>query len=380
MKIVIDARMYGLEHKGIGRYILNLINQIKEIDKENEYLIILRKKYFNQLKFKNKNVKKILGDFPHYSLKEQVLLPLLLFKLKPELAHFPHFNTPLFWWGSQVVTIHDLIKHEYKGKETTTRNQVLYWLKYLAYRFLIFLTILKAAKIITPSQWWQARLVEKYKFPEKKIKVIYEGADEFLKTEVSKNNCQKLLSKFKIKKPFIIYVGNLYPHKNIENLIKALKILNQKMSLNLVIVSSQGIFQERLKKKLVEENLERKVRLINFLKNESLACFYQQAEIFVYPSFLEGFGLPGLEAMVFGLPVVASNSSCFPEIYGKAALYFDPLDINQMSEKILEAITDQRKRKDLVARGLLQVKKYSWKKMAQETIKIYQDLKNVEKK
>ena len=176
MKIVIDARMYGLEHAGIGRYVLNLIKEIEKIDEKNDYFILLRKKYYQQLKFKNKRFHKILADFPHYSFKEQFLLPGILRKLKPDLVHFPHFNVPIFWQGKYLVTIHDLIKHESRGRKTTTRLAFFYWPKYWAYQLIVFLAIKRAKRIITSRHYWQNELVKRYKIKPDKIMVTYEGA------------------------------------------------------------------------------------------------------------------------------------------------------------------------------------------------------------
>ena len=178
MRIVVDARLYGLENAGIGRYIINLINQIENLDKENKYFILLRKKYFEQLEFKNKNFKKILADYPHYSFKEQIFLPLQLFKVKPDLVHFPHFNVPIFWWGKYVVTIHDLIKHQSRGPQTTTRQPIFYWFKYLNYKILVWLAVKRAVKIITPSNYWKEELMRRYSLPAEKIVVTYEGIDK----------------------------------------------------------------------------------------------------------------------------------------------------------------------------------------------------------
>lgn len=178
MRIAIDARMYGLENAGIGRYVINLINQIERIDNRNDYFILLRKKYFQNLSFANPNFKKVLAEFPHYSFQEQLFIPIQLIKLKPNLIHFPHFNVPILWWGKQIITIHDLIKHESRGRETTTKWQIFYGLKYFIYRFLVWLAVRRACKVLTPSNFWKDELIKKYHLPAKKIVVTYEGVDE----------------------------------------------------------------------------------------------------------------------------------------------------------------------------------------------------------
>jgi len=374
MKIIIDARMYGLEHAGIGRYLVNLINQIEKEDKENKYLILLRKKYFHELNFKKKNFQKVLADYSHYSFQEQILLPIQLIKLKPDLVHFPHFNVPLFYFGKYVVTIHDLIKHESRGMATTTRFSLFYWLKYMVYLSVVWLAVKRAVKIITPSKFWQEELVKRYNLPKNKIVVTYEGVDEKLLQSKTSLDSKNVLAKYKIKIPFVVYTGSLYPHKNVERLVMAVKKINQ--DLKLVIVCVRNIFYDRFLEKIKKLQAEKFVNLVGFVPDEDLAALYNQAEAFVFPSFWEGFGLPGLEAMALGLPVISSNSSCLPEVYGEAALYFDPLKMEELSEKIKLLRNNKQLREKLIASGFNQVKKYSWTKMARETLKVYEDCFN----
>jgi len=370
MKIIIDARMYGLENAGIGRYLINLINEIEKKDNKNIYLLLLRKKYFDNLKFTNKNFQKVLADYQHYSLKEQILLPLQLIKLKGDLVHFPHFNVPLFWFGKYVVTIHDLIKHESRGMETTTRSPLAYWLKHLLYLLTVNHAVRKACWIITPSYFWKKELVKRYGLSENKINVTYEGVADGLLSQKTNADPQKILAKYNIQKPFIIYTGSLYPHKNVERLVKAVAIINQ--DLKLVIVCARNVFYQRFLQKIKELKAEKFVNLVGFVPDEELAVIYKQAQVLVFPSFWEGFGLPGLEAMGSGLPVIAAKASCLPEIYGQAALYFNPLDERELAEKIQRIRTDKKLREDLIKKGFDQVKKYSWSKMAKETLEIYE--------
>ncbi len=374
MKIVIDGRMYGLEHAGIGRYVINLIDQIEKIDRENEYYILLRKKYFLELSFNNQKIRKVLADYPHYSFEEQLFLPLQLIKLKPDLVHFPHFNVPIFWFGDYVVTIHDLIKHQFRGPETTTRRRLFYWFKYSVYRLIVWLAIKRAKQIITPSKWWKKVIINSYKVIPSKVMVTYEGANEFIRKSREEKDSGVSLEGLGIKKPFVLYVGNLYPHKNVERLVQAVYRLHEKFGLTLVIVCPRNIFLQRFTKKIKKMKMEKAVNLVGFMDNGQLAYFYQQAEAFVFPSFLEGFGLPGLEAMAMGLPVVASNSSCLPEVYQNAALYFDPFVTDEMAQKIEQVMGDKKLRDRLIKAGYTQVKKYSWLKMARETLEVYKNL------
>ena len=378
MKIIIDARMYGLEHTGIGRYIINLINQIDKIsfqsEDKNEYIILLRKKYFDSLVFKNKNIKKVLADYSHYSFKEQFLLPFQLFLLKPNVVHFPHFNVPFLWFGKYVVTIHDLIKHQSRGIKTTTHNPFIYWLKHIFYLFIVYSAVKRAKKVITPSKWWKNELIKIYNLTQDKVVVTYEGVDD--KFKFKKESSSNVLEKFKIKKPFVIYTGSLYPHKNADRLLGAIIRINRekKIKLNLVLVCARNFFLKRFEKKVKDKKAESLVKLVGFVDDKDLVALYREAEAFVFPSLLEGFGLTGLEAMSLGLPTICSSASCLPEVYGQAVAYFDPLDINDMVEKIIQVVSDDDFKKCLTKAGFEKVKEYSWQKMAKETLMIYKSV------
>ena len=312
-----------------------------------------------------------MADYPHYSLKEQIFLPLQLIKIKPDLAHFPHFNVPIFWWGKYVVTIHDLIKHLSRGVETTTRWPIFYWFKYLNYKILVWLVVKRATKIITPSNYWKEELIRRYHLPREKVIVTYEGVDKKFSIFNFQFSKRKILEKYKIKTPFIIYTGSLYPHKNVEVLIKAVKKLNKEMQVYLVIVCARNIFYERFLKKVEKLGAKNYVNFIGFVPDEELAAIYQHAEAFVFPSLIEGFGLPGLEAMACGVPVLVSDIPVFREIYKDAVVYFDPFSVNDLVEKIKKIIKDEKLKRRLKIKGKKLISLYSWKKMAQKTIETY---------
>ena len=386
MKIVIDARMYGLEHAGIGRYIANLVREIKNLKlkiKNLEITLLVRRKNLKEIKKKiGDSFKIVLCEASHYSLKEQIVVPLQLIKLKPDLVHFPHFNVPVLWWGKQVVTIHDLIKHQSRGRETTTKCPLFYWFKYLNYCFLIWLAVKRATKIIVPTKWWKKELVKRYRLAPGKVAVIYEGVEKKFKIKDLKFKID-VLKRYGVKKPFVIYTGSLYPHKNVERLIKAIQLMNQlstvkppaggQVPVSLVIVCGRNIFYERFKKKVEEMKMKEFVNLVGFVPDEELVVLYRQAEAFVFPSLMEGFGLPGLEAMTAGCPVLISEIPVLREVYGEAALYFNPLDIDDIAKKIKMILDNPSIRQELIKKGYQQVKKYSWKRMARETLRLYEN-------
>ncbi|MBP8591224.1 glycosyltransferase family 4 protein [Candidatus Shapirobacteria bacterium] len=374
-----DARMWGPKHTGIGRYVENLVDQLIILKNQGKLkaeiilfvrkgdLKVMRKKYGNQVFYK-------LADFSHYSLKEQLFLPKVLRETNCDLVHFPHFNVPLFYQEPFVATIHDLTKHSFGGQKATTRFLPFYYLKYLGYKIIIRQTVKKAAIIFTPSNFVKNQLVSQYKIDPKKIIVTYEGVGEkfTFSRKANKASQREVLTLYRLTKPYLLYVGNLYPHKNIPLLIEAVKRARQKIpSLSLVIVCGRNVFWQRLKQEIKASQSESFVRLTGFVPDEDLKILYQEATAFVFPSLSEGFGLPGLEAASLGCPVVCANTTALPEIYGSAALYFNPHNPQDMAEKIIMICEDEKLRKNLIEKGYQQVKKYSWEKMAEQTIAGY---------
>lgn len=176
----------------------------------------------------------------------------------------------------------------------------------------------------------------------------------------------------KIKEPYLLYVGNAYPHKNLERLLQAFKgVLKESPNLSLVLVGRIDYFYNRLQKKVRELNLGDKIIFTNRVSDKILNDLYKNALIYIFPSLSEGFGLPGLEAMKQGLPVVCSDQGPLPEIYGKAAVYFNGEDIKEIAQAILQVISNNSLRENMRKQGYLQIKKYSWQKCAQETLEIY---------
>jgi len=310
-----------------------------------------------------------LADWPHYSWQEQIFLPLLLFKLRPDLVHFPHFNVPLLYGGKQVVTIHDLIKHHSRGQATTTKAAWLYWPKYWVYRWLMGRVVRRAKQIITVSRWTKKELQNYYPAAAKKITVVYNGVGSLFADHRQRQlQSEDVLEKYQVKRPYLIYTGSLYPHKNVRRLVLAVR----KIGINLVVVSSRNVFWRRFRHQVRQLQTEKLVNLVGFVPDEELVVLYRQAEAFVFPSLLEGFGLPGLEAMSVGTPVMAANAAALPEIYGPAALYFNPQDTDQLVQKINSLLNNPKIKERLIERGLEQVKKYSWVTTARQTIKIYE--------
>lgn len=373
MKIGIDARFFGSLGKGLGRYTQKLIQHLEKIDTENQYYIFLRQENFEEYEVQNPNFHKVLADFAWYSFSEQLGFPKLLNKYRLDLMHFPHFNVPLLYFGSFVITIHDLILLHFPTKRATTLPSFWYWFKFKAYKLTIFAAMHRAQKIITVSQFTKKDILQEYELPENKIVVTYEACEK-LKQETQVASGQ-VLEKYGIIKPYLLYVGNAYPHKNLERLLKAFVLVHkEKPAMQLVLVGKEDYFYARLKKMVEEEKMEQ-VSFPGFIPDAELEKVYEQGELYVFPSLYEGFGLPPLEAMNQGLPVVSSQSACLPEILGDSAHFMEAENETKMSQEILAVLNDEKRQEILRAKGYGQLKKYAWEKMAQETLQVYQNKK-----
>lgn len=376
MRIGIDARLYGLEHAGLGRYVMRLVEETLKLDKRNDYVLFLNKDHADQYK-NRKHVKVVTTNIPIYSVAEQTLLPFVFSKEKLDLLHVPHFNAPLLYDGKMILTIHDLIKHDSKGPETTTRHRWLYLLKRFGYLTLTSAIASRVDHVLVPSNFVKEDVVKRLHVPPEKITVTYEAASGSIK-EVSLTDNEKieLLNKYHLAQPFIVYTGSVYPHKNVDILVQAIEKHNQRkeVDLQLALICSRSVFWERLNKKITDKNLQSWVKLLGFVEDEDVSKLYSLALALVHPSKMEGFGLTGLEAMSVGLPVISSNASCLPEVYGDAALYFNPNDVDDLVNCLETYIKDQNLRDEMATKGYLQARKYSWTQMAKDTVAVYKQL------
>lgn len=379
MRIVIDARLWS--ESGLGRYIRNLVAELQRIDKTNNYYILHLVKDFDSIAYTNKNFHKVFADFKWYGVDEQIKLPKLIRNLNPDLVHFPHFNVPVFYKGKFVVTIHDLIHQHFATRDSSTLNPILHTVKKIGYKKVFSFAVKNSAKIIVPSKFVKNQLITEWRIKEDKIAVTYEGVDKkIIKIieETEKKFFLNVTEKFKIKKPFLFYLGNAQPHKNIYKLIEAFVFLKEKYpKLSLVLSGPEHFFWEKIKKKSHIGGLsagKAGVIFTGFISDKEMVALYQNAEAFIMPSLEEGFGLPVLEAMMCNCPVISSNEGSLPEIAKDAALYFDPRDENDMAEKITQILENKKLRKNLIEKGAKRYKEFSWEEMAMETLKIYNSL------
>jgi len=380
MKIGIDARFYGPGSKGLGRYTQKLITHLEDIDHDNEYVVFLRENNFEEYIPKNNNFIKVKADYRWYSFSEQIFFPFILYKQKCDIVHFPHFNVPVLYFRKFIVTIHDLILLHYPTRKASTRSRFFYWVKYLVYRMVIASVMKKAQQIIAVSEFTATDICDKYSSVCDKVSVIYEAAEINVH---KKNDDEKNLppegkspsewQKYDIIKPYMLYVGNAYPHKNLNVLVKAFAqyVHDGGEVKNLILVGCDDYFYTKLQAYILEQNV-RNVRILHTIDDALLAALYKNASFFVFPSLYEGFGLPPLEAQLFNVPVLSSDHECMTEILSdEGALYVDATSVKRFAVAMNEIATDQSLRDRLIKNGQKNVAKYSWQKMAIETHNIY---------
>ncbi|HOA18440.1 MAG TPA: glycosyltransferase family 1 protein [bacterium] len=377
MRIGIDARFYG--EAGPGRYVKNIIEHLENIDNENEYIIFLRKKVFDEFVPKNNRTKKILADYKWYSWGEQLGFLFLVIKQKLDLFYVPHFNIPTLYPGKLVCAIPDIIMHKFSTERGTTLFKPYFKLKKIVYKFVVKTAVRKSCKVIVPSRDVANDFINTFKNINKdKYVISYEGIDPIFNAEKNINiqNEKEVLDKYNIKKPFLLYISSMYEHKNVLRLIEAFNILvkEKEFTGQLVLVGKDDRYSRDISEKIIMMGLKDKIIFpghINYISDEETIVMRRNALIYVFPSLKEGFSLTPLEAQHYSLPCAISEIPCHKEIYGESVLYFNPLDIEDMANKIYMLIKDDDLRKEYIARGQKNIKKYSWFNTAKDTLDVF---------
>ncbi|MFC1646853.1 glycosyltransferase family 4 protein [Patescibacteria group bacterium] len=367
MRIGIDARL--INQTGVGRYIRNLISNLARIDSENQYIVFVLPDSKNDIVLPNENWEKHIVDIKWHSLKEQLMLPFIFSTCKLDLLHVPYFNVPVFYPGKFVITVHDLTILHFNTGKATTLPKFIYQLKRLAYKFVLYASLKRASYIFAVSQNTKKEVCDHYKIESEKIIVTYEGFDKNLYSQ--KVDVKNPL----VNQPYLLYVGNAYPHKNLENLVEAISLLTKKYSfkkITLVMVGKSDYFYKQLQNKISDTILDKKVHFFGEASDSQLQNLYYNAQALVFPSFMEGFGLPVLEANYLGCAVICSDIPVFREILGDNGIYFDPHkpeDIAATIGKFLAAKNKYRFQKKV------DYGKFSWEKMARDVYKSYKKIK-----
>ena len=354
---------------GIGWYCHNLIKSIIELDRDNEYILIHRQKSNDSL---YRMCEELIIPYSKIipmkrTIGNNLQLPLKLRNYNFDIIH-ELSQLPIFWTeinSRKIITIHDLSPLLYPETfDIFTVN---------LNRYLLPHALKRADIVIAVSNNTRKDLIRIFKLPEEKIKVTYLGVNEFFKPiEVS----ESFLKKYKISKPYILYVGTLEPRKNIPTLLKAFYKLKKKYKIphTLVVVGKIGWKYHEIFKILDILKLQKYIIFTGYVPIEDLPKLYSSADIFVYPSIYEGFGLPPLEAMACGCPVVTTNVSSLPEIVGDAGVKVNPYDVVGLATAIYDVITDESLKRALSTKGINRAKKFNWKITAKKTLDIYKSI------
>jgi glycosyltransferase involved in cell wall biosynthesis len=366
LRIGIDCRLGGIRHAGIGRYISEYLQQLATRPDLRLECLFHDQQQADELlsKLEPKDRTKVqvtLAAIAHYSVDEQLKLPKIFNSWQIDLLHVPHFNVPIDYHRPFVVTIHDLLWHSTRGAAVTTLKPLAYWPKYAAYRWLVGTAVRRAAKVFVPTAYVADEVSRYYPHAKDKLLATYEGVGKQFTPDTSVERASKTL----------LYVGSLYPHKNIDIVFQALQMVPE---LQLQIISARNVFTDQTLKKAGELGISRQVTFLGNCSDEQLLAQYRQATAVIQPSLSEGFGLTGVEALATGTPVLASDIPVFHEVYQQAALFFDPHSaqtlVATINHDLPELVTD----KTWQAARAAALEKCSWHKMTTEILQAMRQL------
>jgi glycosyltransferase involved in cell wall biosynthesis len=364
MRIAFDARK--LHDFGIGTYIRNVLGGLARLDTETEYIVLCRPEDVEALNELGANFRATAETARPYSVGEQVSIPLSLARERAHLVHEPHYVLPVATHCRSVVTIHDCI-HLMFPEYLPGR------LAYVYARASMWSAVKKADRILTVSEASKRDILHFFDVAPEKVNVIYNAIDERFLGPPDQERMELVRQRYQLDHPFVLYVGNIKPHKNIERLMDAFAHVRADGldELRLVIIGDELSKYPPLRQAVHRHRLEKYVRFFGFQPYDTLAAFYRLARAFVFPSLYEGFGLPPLEAMACGTPVITSDVSSLPEVAGGAALLVDPRDRLSIADAIYRAVTDDTLRNDLIAKGLTRARQFSWHESVKQIHRIY---------
>jgi glycosyltransferase involved in cell wall biosynthesis len=358
-RIVIDAREL---RTSTGRYVERLIYHLQDIDTDlkHRYIILLKPKDLEGWKPRSKRFRAVACSAKEFTFAEQTRLLFQLWRLRPNLVHFGMTQQPVLYFGRTVTTMHDLTTLRF---DNPAKNKLIFTIKQWVYERVIHWVARKSRHIMVPTEYVKDDIAKYTRSNSRKITVTYEGSDQVSATAEAVPEL--------VDQPFIMYVGRPTPHKNLGRLIDAFAIIKQSQpDLKLVLVGKTDSNYRRMERYVAKRGVP-DVIFTGFVEDSQLHWLYENCAAYAFPSLSEGFGLPAVEAMASGAPVAASNATCIPEVLGDAAVYFDPLDVDDMAKVITRVLTKPELRRELVKAGRKQSAKYSWKRMAEQTLAIY---------
>lgn len=382
MRIGIDATgVYGIkegDQSGLTTYTVHIVKNLIKMDNDNKYYIYCRNKVPHQLNTESSSVAFRVFKTKNRKLLQQIRLPIAALFDRLDLMFFPYNSASIFCPCKGIVTIHDLHPfvvpeqfakiHSVKIHGSAVHSLVnsVYW------KTILKIASKKMDRIIAVSHATKKDIENIFHIPSEKIDVVYEGVNkEYFNPDSDEKDLARFREKYNLPERYILCVGT-HAYKNIEGAVKAFNIIKGKIHdpLKLVIAGNKWTLDEEIFQMVKELNLERQIIFTDFFPDEDLKYLYQCAELFLFPSFYEGFGLPVLEAFACGTPVVTSTAGSLPEVAGEAGLLVDPNDSEEIATSVLALLTDKDFREKKRQQGLKQVEKFSWEKAAKETLDI----------
>lgn len=364
MRIGIDARLIG--ESGVGRYIRNLIRELSSVDRKNTYVIFLTKEGYKKFRAPNHRFTCSIADVRWHTLKEQLIMPWICMREHLDVLHVPYFNAPVLYPGKFLLTIHDLTIRYVNTGLASTYPKFLYMIRRMGYHIVLLLGLRRAGHIITVSHAVKHDIMRDFSLPSGKISVTYEGVDPGLL--IPKKTAPLADT------PYFLYVGNAYPHKNLPVLLDGYHIYASRFThpYTLVLVGRRDYFYSRIAALVTTLNLSHLVRLFGAADDNELRALYTHARALVFPSRMEGFGLPAIEALMLGCPVICSDIPVFRELLGTMATYVDTNSAFAVANALAAAhnrkskpVITQKQKKSLGDR-------YSWRRMAKDTVSLYE--------
>ena len=362
MRIGIDARMYGSAQTGIGTYVKQLTDALFRMDHTNAYIVFARSQLPSTI-YQLPNVHVVHVSPRWYSWREQITLPYTFWRKKLDILFVPHFNAPVWYPGKLVVTIHDVTPIDFPARGLRPA-----WLRRGLFLFVAGTNVVRANAVIAVSEFTKQQLVSHFRIKQDRISVIPE-APRFSK--VSSLDSSLLSSIYHLQTPYLLFIGVLRPHKNVLGLLEAFALLRKQFrDLMLVLAGPEDPRYPEVRERAQKSDIRDKIRFLGFVPDEHLPHLLAGALCVVVPSFVEGFGLVGLEALVQGVPVAASRAGALPEVLGDAAVYFDPHDPGDMADVISKILSDAAIRAKLFSVAPRVLSRYSWDLTAQKTLNI----------
>ncbi len=366
MRVGIDARLVYYRQAGISQYTLRLLEQLAALDQEDDFTILQSRKDSSTLVDQPNFRKRSLWTPPHHRL-EQLLLPLELATTDLDVLHSPDFIPPFRRNFKSVITVHDLNFLLYP--DFLTPESASYYGQ-------IDQAVRRCDYIIAVSESTKRDIVQLTGAPENKITVVYEAAHPIYRPLQDRQMVERVKERFAIQRDFVLFVSTIEPRKNVPTLLRAYKQLldNYRADVDLVLAGEKGWLFDKVFALMQELNLQEHVHFLGRVSTEDLLRLYNAAQVLVHPAFYEGFGLPPLEAMACGTPVVVSNTSSLPEVVGDAALLVDPREVDEITVASWRLLSDQALRQQMIEKGLKRARLFSWRKAASETLDIYRRL------